>query len=67
MDDNSSTGYLRIAKEEDRATVATILYKNGYSVSPVRIKRNGKTYEYYVKFTKKPIDAPEQVVIKGES
>lgn len=67
MNELNSVGYLRISNEADRATVATILFRNGYSVSPVRQKRNGKTYEYYVKFTKTALDIPEQVVMKSES
>lgn len=67
MNELDSVGYLRISNETDRATVATILFRNGYTVSPVRQKRNGKTYEYYVKFTKISLDMPEQVVTKSES
>ena len=50
MSDIKSSGYLRISNETDRVTIASILYKNGYSVSPVRCKRNGKTFEYFVKY-----------------
>ena len=39
---------LRIGNESDRVTVASILYKNGYEVKPVRRKKNGKSYEYFV-------------------
>ena len=39
-------GYLEIAKEEDRLAVATILFKHGYSVSPKRVKKDGKSYKY---------------------
>lgn len=46
-----SRGVIRIKNEADRVTVATILYKNGYTVRPVRTKANGKTYEYYVEYT----------------
>ena len=41
---------LKIKNEADRAEVATILYKNGYTVRPARRKKNGKTYEYYVAY-----------------
>lgn len=51
-------GFLKIGNEADRVTVASILYKNGYSVSPVRKKKNGKTYEYYVEFSIKDQDIP---------
>ena len=55
-------GYLKIGNEADRITVASILYKNGYSVSPVSKKRNGKTYEYYVEYEIKPTEIPEGVI-----
>ena len=42
-------GYLRIGNAEDRAAVAEILYKNGYTVSPAR-KKKGKSFEYYVRY-----------------
>lgn len=58
-----SHGYLKIGNEADRVTVASILYKNGYSVSPVRKKKNGKTYEYYVEYEIKPTEIPEEVVV----
>lgn len=58
-----SHGYLKIGNEADRTTVASILYKNGYSVSPVRKKRDGKTYEYYVEFEIKPRDIPDCEVL----
>lgn len=42
--------YLKINTEADRATVAAILFRNGYSVAPVRIPRSGskKTFDYCV-------------------
>lgn len=39
---------LKNGNEADRVTVASILYKNGYEVKPVRRKKNGKSYEYFV-------------------
>ena len=53
-------GFLRVANEADRVTVAAILFKNGYSVSTVRRKKNGKTYEYFVEFQSKPADMTEE-------
>lgn len=50
MKEPGSYGYLKIKNEADRAEVATILYKNGYTVRPARRKKNGKTYEYYVAY-----------------
>lgn len=61
MSELDSVGYLRIANEADRAAVATLLFKNGYRVSQVRQKRNGKTYEYFVKYERIAPDVPEQV------
>ncbi len=50
MKESGDYGYLKIKNEADRAEVATILYKNGYTVRPARRKKNGKTYEYYVAY-----------------
>jgi hypothetical protein len=50
MGESYSQGYLKIGSEADRVTVASILYRNGYGVTPVRKKKNGKTYEYFVKY-----------------
>lgn len=44
-------GLLKISTEADRLTVASILYKNGYTVTPTRLKRNGKSYEYFVQYS----------------
>lgn len=41
---------IRIAKLEDRKTVASILHENGYTVGPSKRKRlNGKSTEYFMK------------------
>lgn len=45
---NTEMILLKIGNEADRVTVASILYKNGYEVKPVRRKKNGKSYEYFV-------------------
>lgn len=50
MADSNQASYLKIANQADRETVASILYANGYSVQPVRRKKNGRSYEYLVKF-----------------
>lgn len=50
MAESPQAFYLRIANQSDRVTVASILYANGYSVQPVRRKKNGRSYEYLVKF-----------------
>ena len=42
--------YLKIGNEADRVTVASILYKNGYGVSPAKKKKNAKSFEYYVSY-----------------
>ena len=53
-------GFLKIGNESDRIAVASILYKNGYSVSPARKKKNGKTFEYYVEYELKPAEIQEE-------
>ena len=50
MDSLTETGYLKISNIEDRNKVAAILYANGYNVSPCRVKKNGKSFEYLIKF-----------------
>lgn len=50
------SGYIRISNENDRITVASILFKNKYTVRTIRTKRNGRTYEYFVKYDKLPLD-----------
>lgn len=52
MEELDVTRYLRIANEDDRVMVASILFKNGYDVAPVRAKKNGRSFEYYVSYTK---------------
>ena len=52
-------GYLEIAKEEDRLTVAAILFKYGYSVSPKRVKKDRKAYKYLLHYEKKSLDRLE--------
>ena len=56
MDEFAKSGYLKIANENDRQAVASILFKNGYTVRTVRAKKNGKTYEYFVRYEKNPLD-----------
>lgn len=53
------SGFLKISNETDRATVATILYRNGYTVDTKRRKKNGKTFEYYVHYEMKDSDIKE--------
>lgn len=45
---NNEMILLKIGNEADRVTVASILYKNGYEVKPIRRRKNGKSYEYFV-------------------
>jgi len=52
-------GYLDIAKEEDRLTIASILFKHGYTVSPKRVKKDGKAYKYLVYYEKSAMDKLE--------
>ena len=56
MDELGKSGYLRIANELERTQVASILFKNGYTVRTVRNKKNGKTYEYFVYYCRQPLD-----------
>lgn len=56
MEEFAKSGYLKISNENDRQAVASILFKNGYTVRTVRAKKNGKTYEYYVSYEKNPLD-----------
>ena len=53
------SGYLRIDSEADRATVATILFNNGYTVSKVR-QKIGRSYQYLVKYEMNPKDIEEE-------
>lgn len=55
-------GFLRIANEADRVAVASILFKNGYGVQTVRCKKNGKAYEYFVRYEKTNPDAITGVI-----
>ena len=50
MEKDSQIFYLKIGSEADRVTVASILYKNGYSVQPVKQKKDGRSNEYLVKY-----------------
>lgn len=51
MNEKEKSGILRISNEADRMTVVAVLYKNGYSVSPIRRKKNGRSYEYFIKYS----------------
>lgn len=51
MNEREKEGVLRISNEADRMTVVAILYKNEYSVSPIRRKKNGRSYEYFIKYS----------------
>lgn len=59
MGDVGKMGYLRVGNEADRVTLASILYKNGYTVRPVRRKKNNKSYEYYVYYQMNSLDEEE--------
>ena len=65
MEAEKDVRYLRIENKADRVTVASILFDNGYSVQPVRRKKNGKTFEYLVKYwvgkrgIEEEVDTPE--------
>ena len=57
-------GYLLIDSKEDRATVAEILFRNGYTISPARFKKNGKTFVYLVGYEMKDPDLKEEAIIE---
>lgn len=48
---NNNSGTLKISSEADRVSVATILFKNGYAVTPRRVK-NGKRTEIYIDYSR---------------
>jgi hypothetical protein len=52
-------GFLKISNQGDREAVATILYRNGYTVDTKRRKKNGKAFEYYVHYEMKGPDIQE--------
>ena len=54
-----SGGYLKIGNAEDREAVVTILARWGYAVQIMRKKRNGKSFDYYVRYEVRPVDIPE--------
>lgn len=45
-------GILRIANGDDRATVAEILFRNGYAITTKKIAKTAKSTEYVVKYWK---------------
>lgn len=50
-------GYLEIGNQEDRVAVASLLFKNGYTVSLAKAKiKNNKSYTYFVKYSKETSD-----------
>lgn len=59
MEEIAVKGYLEIPKEEDRLAIASILFKHGYSVSPKRARKDGKSYRYFVYYEKRSLDRPE--------
>ena len=63
MGDLAARGFLDIPKEEDRLTIAAILYKPGYTVSPKRVKKDGRSYKYLVFYEKQGQDVLEDDVI----
>jgi len=54
------SGYIRVAGEEDRLAIQRIALKNGYTVSTARRKKNGKAYEYFVKYETVDQDIKEE-------
>ncbi len=62
MADLAAKGYLDIPKEEDRLTIASILYKHGYTVSPKKVRKDGRSNKYLVYFEKQSQDVLEDDV-----
>ena len=55
--------YLKISSEADRATVAAILFRNGYTVSPAKLPKSKKSYWYCIAV----YEAPDTVTEGGDS
>lgn len=47
--DIAKEGYIKISKLEDRATIAEILYRNGYSIVPAK-KKSSRSFEYFLHY-----------------
>lgn len=62
MGDLAERGYLDIPKEEDRLAIAAILYKYGYTVSPKRVRKDGRSFKYLVFYEKQGQDVLEDDV-----
>jgi len=52
-------GYLRLANDDERAAVATILFRNGYTVRNVKRKKDARSYEKLVEFELQTTDIVE--------
>ena len=57
--DSENAIYLRVANEQDRVTVASILFKNGYTVMTARKRKPSKAADYYIRITRESPDLPE--------
>lgn len=57
-------GYIPIPNEPDRIALASILFKHGYTVSPARFKKDGKSFVYCVKYELKSQDIKEEDLIE---
>lgn len=44
------SGFIRVTNREERMMVANILFREGYTVRPVRTKINGKNYDYLIHY-----------------
>ena len=55
----ASSGLIRISNESDRVTIATILYKNGYTVRPVQSKKGSRNV-YFVEYSTQSTAPKEQ-------
>lgn len=60
--DNEYSGVLEIENKQDRTTVAAILYDNGYTVSPFRRKKDGRSQVRLLRYEKKDIKSKEGAI-----
>nr|DAG11178.1 MAG TPA: hypothetical protein [Caudoviricetes sp.] len=49
VSESEKHGILQISNEADRMTVSSILFKNGYSITPVRRKK-GRSKVYFIRY-----------------
>ena len=63
---SEKAGYLKISSKEDREAVAAILFRNDYTVGIARRKKDGKSFEYFVKYEMRDRDMEDGGLETGE-